>query len=39
MKHRPNDADAHAHQGLILISAVSQRVAAPRHYIIGDNKV
>jgi hypothetical protein len=35
MKHRPNCADAHAHQKQILISAVSQCVAAPRHYIIG----
>jgi hypothetical protein len=38
MKHRPNDADAHTHQKLVLISTVSQCVAAPRHYIIGGQK-
>lgn len=39
MKHRPNCADAYAHQKQILISAVSQCVAAPRHYIIGGRKI
>jgi hypothetical protein len=38
MKHRPNDADAHTHQKLVLISTVSQCVAAPWHYIIGAKK-
>jgi hypothetical protein len=38
MKHRPNDADALTHQKLVLISTVSQCVAAPWHYIIGGQK-